>query len=105
MEKLSEQIADLGYPFPAQFFEQELIKNEVPFREITKTNADSSFSSRVYFVGIEDIEKANSIKNSIEIDNAKSEEKFRNPIRKILAYIVLILIAIYVIFDLFKVFK
>lgn len=105
MKRLNEQIADLSYPFPAHFFEQELIKNEVPFREITKTNADSSFSSRLYFVNAEDVEKANSIKERIELENAEPEENFRHPIRKILAYVVLILIAFYLIFDLFKVFK
>ena len=99
------QIADLSYPFPAQVFEKELNKHGVPYKEIPKTNVDHGFSSRIYFVDAEDVEKAKNIKERIEVENAESEEKFRHPTLKILAYIVLILIAVYLTFDLLKVFK
>ena len=105
MEELIIQVAHLANPFPAQIFEKNLVKNEIRFRKVSRTNSDVGMSSYIYYVSSKDAGKTMAIREKIDIDNAISEEKFRNPVNKILPYFALILIAIYIIYSLIPVFS
>jgi len=105
LNELNVQIADLPAPFPAKIFEKELLENGIRFREMSKTNGDGGFPSVVYFVCSEDVERVTLIREKIDRENAKSEENYRHPSRKILAYLGLFLIVIFLGYKLVEAFS
>lgn len=104
MNELDVQIADLSAPFPAKIFEKELLENGIRFREMSGTIGEGGFPSAVYYICSKDVEKATLIRERMDRKNAESEEKFRHPIRKILAYVGLIFILIFLGYKLVEAF-
>lgn len=99
------QVAEFGYPFPAKIFEKELFEQGIQFREIEKNNSEGGFSSAIYYVSLKDVEKTIQIRSNVERENGQSEENFRHPILKILAYLGLFFILGYATYRYFEIFR
>nr|WP_299385411.1 hypothetical protein [Allomuricauda sp.] len=99
MEDYTVQIAEFEYPFPSQLLEQQLTEAGVAFRSFNSSATEAGIMGKVYFVKSTDASKAFEIREKIDSENAKAEIRHMHPYRKILAYVSLILILLYVIYS------
>ncbi len=103
MEKFDVQIAEFEHPFPSKIFEQELDNDGIEFKQYPRNMTELGMDIHVYYVQNSDFDKAFAIKEKVERENAESEFKHTHPAWKILAYITLLLILIYVIYTILDV--
>ena len=98
------QIAEFEYPFPSKIFEQELSNAGIRFKSYLRNVTEIGVDTHIYYIQNSDFDKAFAIKERVEKENAESELKHLHPARKIIAYITLLLILIYIIYSLTDVF-
>ncbi|MCL6265807.1 hypothetical protein [Flagellimonas myxillae] len=98
MDGFNVQIAEFEYPFPSKLFEQELTSEGIRFKQFPRTAVEAGVQWHVFFIQNSDYKRAFEIKEKIDKQNVQTELKHLHPIRKILAYISLTLILVYVIY-------
>ncbi|WP_250432866.1 hypothetical protein [Hanstruepera flava] len=104
MNELTYLVAEMSYPFPAKFLERELLNNNIEFKQIERDSYEGDIGSTLFYIHEKDIDKAKQIKDVIVKENAESELQHIQPIKKVFAYVALLLIAVYLIYKMYKIF-
>lgn len=104
MSELTYLVAEMEYPFPAKFLEREFLNNNIEFKQIERDSYEGDIGTTLFYIHEKDKVKAIQLKDLIDKENAKSELQHIKPIEKVLAYIVLFLIAVYLIYKVYKIF-
>lgn len=95
---LNTQIAEFSFPFPAKIFEEELSNAGIPYRILNRDSYEGGSGLCIFYIFNSDFEKAFSIKEKVEKENAISELNYMHPVKKFFPYIGLLLLVIYVLF-------
>ena len=102
MKDFNKQIAEFAFPFPSTEFEIELKKNGIKYRKQIKESYEGGTDSCIFYTKTSDFDIAFKIKNKVDKENAKLELKYTHPLIKNLAYLLLTLIIIYIVYKIFN---
>ena len=91
------QVAEFNFPFPSENYKTELIESGIEFKEYQINENESILS--VFSVKEVDFDKASSIKERVDIENSVSELKRKHKVTISLAYLAIIVILIFAIYQ------